>query len=495
MADEKNNQLNRRSFMERMGAGAAGMALAPALARAKSDRRPNVLFILPDEWRAQALGSMGNTDVRTPHIDKIAGEGILFRNTLANTPVCCPARANIQTGMYTSRNGMVANDLRLRESLKGMGTAFSRAGYRTGYVGKWHLDGGPRFPGFIPPGPRRHGYQHWAANECNHNYFHNWYFRDVNVPIVTRRYMPDVWADLAVEFLYQAQGSQPFFLMVAPGAPHDPYVVPEKYFKMYNPETLKMRPNWVPGVRGGGRDQIARYYGAITAIDGQIGMIMKTLDELGLAENTIVLFSSDHGNMLGSQGQILKRKPWEESIRVPGVLRYPSQVKGRQQKDTLFSHVDFAPTLLSLCGIEVPGNMQGTDLSQVVLGNSDQGPESAFFQIFGPYHGGHVKHAWRGVRTERYLYARTQSAPWLLYDLQKDPYEMHNLADDPAARSLRETMNGRLEKWMKKIGDSWSLDWTVPVEDAGRLYNYRTFYSVEGYLKWAQEHPNLAPGA
>jgi len=481
--------------MQQVGASAAGVALGPALAKAEAERRPNVLFILPDEWRAQALGCMGNPDVRTPHLDKVAREGVLFRHTLANTPVCCPARANIQTGMYTSRNGMVANDLRLRESLGGMGSAFSRAGYRTAYVGKWHLDGGPRLPGFIPPGPRRHGYQQWAAHECNHNYFYNWYFRDVNVPIVTRKYMPEVWTDLAVEFLYQAQTGQPFFLMVAPGAPHDPYVVPEKYLNRYDPEALKMRPNWVPDVRGGGRKEIARYYGAITAIDEQIGKIMKTLDELGMAENTIVLFSSDHGNMLGSQGEILKRKPWEESIRVPGILRYPRRVKGGQQKNTLFSHVDIAPTLLSLCGINVPGDMQGTDLSQVVLGNSNQGPESAFFQIFGPYRGGNVRDAWRGVRTGRYMYARTESAPWVLYDLENDLYEMRNLVDAPAAKSLQQAMNGRLEEWMRKIGDSWSLDWTVPVEDGARLYEYRTFYTVQEYLQWAKEHPNLAPGA
>ncbi len=228
MPEERNHNLNRRTFLQQMGAGTAGLTLEPSAPKGKPDRRPNVLFILPDEWRAQALGCMGNSDVRTPHLDKVASDGIVFRHTLANTPVCCPARANIQTGMYTSRNGMVANDLRLRESLIGMGTLFSRAGYRTAYVGKWHLDGGPRMPGFVPPGPRRHGYQVWAANECNHNYFYNWFFRDADAPIIATRYMPDVWTDLATEFLYEAQNEQLFFLMVAPGAPHDPYIVPQK---------------------------------------------------------------------------------------------------------------------------------------------------------------------------------------------------------------------------------------------------------------------------
>ncbi|HTV56502.1 MAG TPA: sulfatase, partial [Terriglobia bacterium] len=462
--------MDRRYFMNALCGAGVGLALRTSGgAETAKNRPPNVLFILPDEWRAQALGCMGNTEVHTPHLDRLASRGILFRNTLANTPVCCPARANILTGMYTSRNGMVANDLRLRESLATMSDSFRKAGYRTGYVGKWHLDGGPRSPGFIPPGPRRHGFDWWAANECNHNYFYNWYFRDANVPIITTQYEPEVWIELAIEFLYEAQSQgQPFFLMVGIGAPHDPYVIPEKYLEMYKPDALKMQPNWVPGVRGGSRKDIAAYYGAITAIDDQVGRLMSALEELGFEEDTIVLFSSDHGNMLGDHGKILKRKPWEESIRVPGILRYPRRVKSGQQKDALFSHVDIAPTLLALCGIPVPTEMQGTNLSSVVLGTSDQGPSSAFFQILGPYYAGGVLHAWRGVRTERYMYARTKSQPWLLYDLQEDPYELKNLINDPGASSVRENLENSLEGWMRKIEDSWALDWTVPVEDAGR---------------------------
>jgi arylsulfatase A-like enzyme len=117
-------------------------------------RRPSILLILPDQMRGQALGCMGNPDVRTPNLDRLAAQGLLFRNTLANTPVCCPARANILTGKYAHRNGMVANDLRLRESETTLAEVLAAAGYRTGFVGKWHLDGGPRLPGFVPPGPR-----------------------------------------------------------------------------------------------------------------------------------------------------------------------------------------------------------------------------------------------------------------------------------------------------------------------------------------------------
>lgn len=489
-------RMSRRKFLKAVGAGTASLPLRAEDVEKDGNQRPNVLLIVPDEWRAQALGCMGNRDLQTPNLDRLASEGVLFRHTLANSPVCCPARANILTGTYAGTNGMVANDLRLRESETTLGELFRKAGYHTGYIGKWHLDGGPRLPGFIPVGPRRHGFDFWAANECWHNYFYGWYFRDENKPIITTKYDPEGWTDLAIEFLRGHQDrKEPFFLVVAPAAPHDPYTAPESYLKLYHPDSLTMRPNWVEGTKGCGRKEIAAYYAAITAIDAQIGRLMQVLRELGLQENTIVFFTSDHGNMLGSHGKILKRKPWEESIRVPGILRYPAKVQGGGQSEILLSHVDIAPTLLSFCGLSVPAHMQGADLSQTVLSASQEGPSSAFFQIFGPYHAGGLLHAWRGVRTRQTMYARTKSGPWVLYDLRNDSFEMNNLVNEPKAASFMAEMDKLVERWMKKLGDSWSLDWSAPVEDEGRLYNYRTFYTVDEYIEWAKAHPNLEPRA
>lgn len=487
--------MNRRKFIQRAAGTVAALGLRPGTVQAEESakRRPNVLFIMPDEWRGQALGCMGNPDVQTPHIDQLAAEGILFRQTFANTPVCCPARATILTGTYTSRNGMLANDLRLKESLVTIADIYGHAGYRTGFIGKWHLDGGPRLPGFIPPGPRRHGFQYWAANECNHNYFYNWYFRDENVPIVSEKYEPEFWTDLAIDFLHESQ-DKPFFLMLAPGAPHDPYLPPQKYLDLYDPQKLAMEPNWAEGTPGAGRKEMAGYCAAITAVDDQVGRLLRTLRELKLDRNTIVLFSSDHGNMLGSQGKILKRKPWEESIRVPGIMRYPGVISPGQKTDALFSHVDFAPTLLPLCGLPIPAEMQGANLSPVAVGKALEGPGSVLFQIFGPYHGDGTEQAWRGVRTERFMYARSESGPWLLYDIDKDPYELQNLVNDVAYSSQLRDLDKHLSDWMSRVGDSWSLDWTAPVEDGNSLYEYRTFYTVQDYLVWAKSHPSLAPG-
>jgi arylsulfatase A-like enzyme len=464
---------------------AAGAAPAPA-------RRPSILLVMPDQWRAQAVGCLGNTDVRTPHVDALARQGVIFRNTFANTPVCCPARAIILTGRYAHRNGMMANDLRLRESETTLAEILAAAGYRTGFIGKWHLDGGPRMPGFVPPGPRRQGFQFWAASECNHSHFRPVYFRDTPAPLSDDRFEPEVWTDRAIEFIKNV-GDAPFFLEVAMGPPHDPYGAPPRFMKDYDPATIALRPNWVAGVTGAGRKEIAAYNAAVTAVDEQVGRLIRALDALGRGDDTIVLVTSDHGDMLGSQGQRHKRKPWEESIRVPGLIRYPAQVRPGRVEDAPLTHVDLAPTLLGLCGVPVPADMQGVDLSRLVLGHDMARPTSAFFQIFVPFADDDTADPWRGVHTERFMYARTKEGPWVLYDLAADPYEQKNLAADPAHATTRAAMESLLAGWMARTGDSWSFNSHAKVEDKARLYNFETFYTIDDYLKWEKAHPDLAP--
>jgi arylsulfatase A-like enzyme len=458
--------------------GSCALASAPGAAR-----RPNILFIVPDQLRAQALGCAGNPDVKTPNLDRLAREGLVFNRAFANSPVCCPARAVLLTGKYAHRNGMTANDLRLRGSETTLAELLKAAGYRTGFIGKWHLDGGRREPGFVPPGERRQGFDYWAANECSHDHFNNHYFRDDPTPIPLGKYEAEGWTDLAVEFLRRPE-ERPFFLMVMMGPPHDPYKAPPRYEALYDPARLAMRPNWVEGSRMGSRQDIASYYAQVTAIDDQIGRLMSVLAEQNLRDETIVVFTSDHGDMLGSQGQRLKRKPWEESIRVPCFISFPGRVKSGERTDAIITHVDMAPTLLGLCGLGIPRSMQGTDLSRAVLRRSAAGPDSAFFQIFGPFNGDSTPFGWRGVRTGRYMYARSQQQPWVLFDLERDPDEMRNLAGTPSAAAVQAAMEKKLRGWMKRTGDSWSYDWTELVEDNGRLYAGDAFYSVAEYLKW-----------
>jgi arylsulfatase A-like enzyme len=228
----------------------------------------------------------------------------------------------------------------------------------------------------------------------------------------------------------------------------------------------------------------------VTAIDDAVGRVLRTLDELGLAENTIVLYASDHGDMLGSQGERLKRKPWEESIRVPGILRWPGRIKaGSRDRRTFFTHVDFAPTLLGLAGLQAPKQMQGRNIAPSIL-EGKRGPDSAFFQIFGPYAGDGTPEGWRGVRDGRYMYATFRDdRPWLLYDIEKDPYQLRNLAQDDSAKAVRERMRKKLANWMEETGDRWDFNWSAPVEDNARLFRHRMFYSVPEYLQWARQNP------
>ena len=166
----------------------------------------------------------------------------------------------------------------------------------------------------------------------------------------------------------------------------------------------------------------------------------------------------------------LKRTPWEESIRVPGIVRYPRAAAPGRVVDALFSHVDVAPTMLALAGLPLPPAMQGSDLSGLIRGAETGGPESAYFQQFVPYRSDNVQEGWRGVRTQRHLYARTETEAWVLYDLQADPYEQRNLASDPAAAGVRADLEEKLAGWMKKTGDAWSFNSRQPVDDKGRLY-------------------------
>lgn len=432
--------------------------MLPAGTATAADRRPNLIIIMPDQMRGQAMGVAGDAQIRTPTLDRLAREGLYLPNTVSNTPVCCPARATILTGLHTPRHGLISNDLRMRESLTTIAEVLDVAGYATGFVGKWHLDGGRRMPGFIPAGPRRQGFSFWAANECNHRHFDSIYFHDTDTPIPIKRFEPEIWTDEAIAFMRQNR-DKPFFLWWACGPPHDPPGAPPEYEKLYDPARLTMRPNWKQGVPGGSRNEIAKYYAAITAIDDQVARILATLDELKLADDTIVLFTSDHGDMLGSQGLNRKCKPWEESIRVPGIIRYPGRIKSGGRSDVLFSHVDFMPTLLSLCGVKTPEGVQGRDVSKTLTGGHGEEPECVLLTMCDVIGQPGVPEApWRGVRTKRYTYARFQDKPWVLYDIEKDPYELKNLVNDPAAAELQAKLDAMLRQEMARTNDDWSID-------------------------------------
>lgn len=291
--------------------------------------QPNVLFVFSDQHRASAMGCSGNDDVRTPNMDRLAREGTRMSNAYANDPVCGPSRACLVTGQYPFSHQSIFNDIQLPTDVPSAARPFNHRGYQTGYVGKWHLDGLPRDK-WTPPGPRRQGFDDfWAAYDCSHDYFEPKYYRDIPALIEPEGYEPEIQTDLAMEFVDQC-GDDPFCLFLSWGPPHDPYdEVPDRYRDLYDPDELILRPNVepipeavpYPDYQGNDvRQALANYYAQVTALDDQLGRLLDHLDETGRADDTVVVYTADHGDMLWSQG---RRRNWFPG-KNPSMFRFSS---------------------------------------------------------------------------------------------------------------------------------------------------------------------------
>jgi len=431
--------------------------------------RPNLLFVFGDQHRGMDVGCAGNSELHTPHMDRVAAEGANFARAYANCPVCTPSRGTILTGRYPLSHRAVANDLPMPTDQVTIAHLLRDSGYRTGYVGKWHLDGVPR-DRFTPPGPRRQGFDDWAVWNCSHAYFRGRLFRDdPDQPLALDGYEPVGQTDLALDFV-TSDDERPWCLFLSWGPPHAPYgQVPDDYKALYDEEQITQRPNvrpeppepFRPLGQGYSPRALADYYAAITALDGQLGRLLAALDASGQAEDTIVVYTSDHGDMLWSHGLQKKEQPFEEAIRIPLLIRWPGRIPAGLRSEALVSTADFAPTLLRLMGLDVPERMEGGDLSDIVLGDGGDGPASVFLTepiiLDQGFHQGIGE--WRGVRTARHTYARwTDGTPWVLYDNETDPYQMHNLAASPEHAALREQLDAELQAWLDRTGDrceSW----------------------------------------
>lgn len=413
--------------------------------------KPNIFFVFTDQMRASATGCMHDEQVYTPHLDRLASQGTLFRNAIANTPVCTPSRASLLTGRHALTCRSIVNDLRLPEDEESIADVLKAEGYRTGYIGKWHLDGISRHT-FTPPG-RRHGFDDcWAAYNCNHRYFDCKFYLDDSPELVRKEgYDADIQTDQAVEFLERFQ-EEPFCLFLSWGPPHAPYrEVAQEFLDLYPPEEIMLRPN----AQGADRRAIAGYYAHITALDRNIGRLMEAMERFGLVENTIFIFTSDHGDMLWSQGRVKKQQPWEESIHIPLITRWPSRLPAGQMSDLLISIVDLTPTLLGLTGVPVPERMNGNDLSAALLGPFDQQPSSIFINEYASCDQASDYQPWRGVRTQRYTYARWLQGGRLLYDNLNDPYQLRNLVHEPGNETLIEKLEQALQEWLERLDDDF----------------------------------------
>ncbi|MFH5183689.1 sulfatase [Paenibacillus sp. TAB 01] len=441
------------------------------------NRKPNVIWIFGDQHRAQALGCAGDPNANTPNIDNLAASGMHFTRAVSGIPLCCPYRGSLLTGLYPHL-AVRGHEHQLSPAQPTIAHILNDAGYDTAYFGKWHLDGFHEREGraamhIIPP-ERRGGFHKWIGYENNNSQWDCWVHGGEGDAAFHYRlpgYETDELTNLFLDYLggrAQAQSAgdgQPFFAVLSVQPPHDPYIAPTPFRNKYNAVGVRLRPNVpnVPRVEEQARKELAGYYAMIENWDWNVGRIVDSLRETGLLENTHILFFGDHGDMHGSHGQFRKTCPWEEAVRTPMIISGENSFYGRRTGQTKvpMNHVDIAPTTLGLCGIDKPEWMQGTDLSSLRLPGRPQVelPDSAYLQLVEPTRHGHsVDRAWRGlVTTDGWKYVCLENTPWLMFNLNEDPYEQVNLAFNTLYATDRKRLNNRLRMWVEDTGDQFEL--------------------------------------
>ena len=447
--------MKRRDFFKTAVAGIAATASSNLYSADRSDR-PNVVFLFADQMRSHSMNCMGDPQVITPNLDKLASQGLMTTNMIAASPVCTPYRGQLMTGRYGHATGVVHNDIKLPNSETTIADQIKKRGYHTGYIGKWHLAGHRNNP--VAKEDRRN-WDFWAVRNCSHAHFDPEYWvNDESEAVTVDGWEPEVQTDVAIEYI-RKQKNNPFFLMVSYGPPHNPYKAPDRFVKQYDGRKLEDRPN-VPPRDKKDQDQLLHYNAMISSLDECVGRISKELEQTGLADNTIFVFTADHGDMLGSQGHRLKQRPWEESINVPFIIRQPGKIKAGQKRDWIVSSVDLMPTLLGLCGAEIPDFVQGIDHTNQFHGRADETRDSAF--LFNTHNGGGPGCDWRGIRTKNWVYAYHMEGDWILYDLNKDPYQLNNLVDQSTYKFKRDELRKRLESMRVDLDEKLPLNGRLP---------------------------------
>lgn len=465
------------------------------------ERRPNIIFIYSDQLRADSIGCAGNRDVRTPHVDRLAGEGVRFENAFVSYPLCTPFRASLLTGKYAHATGVHANHFPIPTGQPFLSSLLKDAGYRTGYVGKWHLYGGPK-PGFVPSGPDRLSFDHFVGFNRGHEYTNSIFYRDTDQPYHCKRYEPDYQTDHLIEFMegcIRSGDGNPFFGYICFGPPHFPMDMPGHWKNLYDPNEIEL-PHGVPNPElqrrvqrevidheyGGDaslveksktelrrvppgepeteeeiRKFLAEYYGMVTNVDFNVGRILNWLDSKDVADDTMVVFFSDHGDMMGQHGHYcgVKRRAYKSAMQVPLVCRYPERFPGGHVSRSLVDvSVDTMPTILELCGIGGPGDVHGTSYLPLLDGGGAEIRDHVFYEhMYQPeaQRGETQPKSRRGVRTHEWLYVRERDQRHLLFDLVNDSEEETNLVHGPEHTAVMDAFDVQIEKIMRETDDDW----------------------------------------
>jgi arylsulfatase A-like enzyme len=425
-------------------------------------KHPNILFIFSDQHRKHSLGCYGNEQVINPNFDRFAGEGLRFGNCVSTSPLCVPMRGGILSGMHAWNHQALSNDLPIDPEARSIATVLNENNYHTGYIGKWHLGGIPRNKA-IPAGERL-GFSEWKVANCNHAYDKGYYYDENNVRHEMRNFESIEQTDLALDFIRRNSANEsPWGLVLSWGPPHAPFnTVPQKYFDIYDPAEIKLRDN-VPDTgillsktrplltAADIRRQYHAYYALISLLDECFGRLLDELDKLGVRDDTIVVYTSDHGDMLGSNGLCRKQLPHEESIGVPLIVSR----KGKTfvgTSDELISLTDIPVSLAALAGMPWGTKTDGEDLSKLFTDSADKGPNERLIYNLVPCHQaedcGYTE--WCGLRTHKFTYAEDgQGNDKFLFKNDEDPFQMHNLCRDEKYKVEKQRLAARLDEILK----------------------------------------------
>ena len=467
--------MRRREFLGFLGLGAAGILSGREFASGKQDNRSNILLIVADDWAWMDLGIAGHPVLKTPNLDRLAREGVRFTHAFTPNPICTPSRAAILTGQDCWTNGCYFFGMPIKESSVQFAHLFSQAGYETCYTGKWHNNSRPSQQGFTAgkyiggPGPGKGGHSKPLVRDLGGK---------KTYPV--EKFDSELFTDAAVEFLENRQSNDnPFLMYVSFMTPHDPWTPPGKYATMYKPEDIPLPQNFMPRPMNGNksftyytdwhglnlrdekqmspfprtpegmRDVRRRYYGTITHDDRQIGRILDTLKEKGLAKNTLVIFIADHGISLGAHGISGKQTMYEEGIRLPMIMRYPKFKRGPAQNHKLVSLIDIYPTICQAAEIAISKSVEGKSVLGLYQGKGKWDRDRIYAAFVSPER--HRLNS-RCIRTERYKYIQQlTTGEEELYDLKNDPYELNNLTGQSKYQELQNKLKDDLMSWRKRV--------------------------------------------
>lgn len=451
----------------------------------QKDKHPNLVVIMADQWRTSALGFKGVEPVKTPHIDKMASEGVSFNQAVSSYPVSSPARGMFMTGMYPFDNNVISNcnsrtasyGVELDENAVCWSDILKDEGYHLGYIGKWHLDS-PVSPyikcsnnsekmawnEWCPP-ERRHGFDYWYAYGTYDTHLRPLYWDTDSKReefFYVDQWGPEHETDKAIEFISKQKNKNPFALVVSMNPPHTGYSqVPNKYKEIYKDFDTDKFASSVPNVPPKGskmgdhfRRNQANYYACITGVDENVGRIINYLKENNLYDNTIVVFLSDHGDCIGIHNEITKNNYYEESMGIPLIVTYPAKISPRQDNTTLIAIQDFYPTMLGLMGYknQIPKEVQTYNLSKDCIKEGSGSPD---FQPYYKIDYTNPKIGQRGLRTIQYTYSVKINEKGVeevvLFDRISDPYQLKNIAKENL--KVVQKLNKELISWLKKTDD------------------------------------------